>query len=262
MTTASPTRPRYAIVTPYYREQRAILDRCLDSVKAQTVPCDHILVADGYPQDWIDATGVRHIRLDRPHRDYGNVARGTGALLAAAEAYDGIGFLDADNFLDADHVESCVAAGSAGADLVIAKRRFLRIDGGDFHLAEEPDHVDTSCWWFQPGAYHLLPFWVTIPRELTPIGDRIFSGLVDAARLTSAAVPRITVNYTCLWEGMYRRFGEEPPPDAKPDIDVPAVLEWLVTLAPAKRRVVARLCAGDLVPWAKRTLAEIRAAKK
>ena len=61
---------------------------------------------------------------------------------------------------------------------------------------------------------------------------------------------------------MYRRFGEEPPPDAKPDIDVPAVLEWLVTLAPAKRRVVARLCAGDLVPWAKRTLAEIRAAKK
>jgi glycosyltransferase involved in cell wall biosynthesis len=253
---------RFAIVTPYYREERPLLEPCIASVKAQTLSCDHILVADGFPQDWIDATGARHIRLDRPHVDYGNAARGVGALLAVAEGYDGIGFLDADNWLDANHVAGCVEAGRGGADVVVAKRRFVRLDGRDFQMAEEPGHVDTSCWWFQPGSYHLLSFWVTMPREISPIGDRVFSGLIDASRLVRSDAHAITVNYTCLWEGMYRRFGEEPPPGAKPDIDLPPVLEWLCNLDQAQRRVVARLCAGDLVPWAQKTLAELRATRK
>jgi glycosyltransferase involved in cell wall biosynthesis len=253
---------RFAIVTPYYREERALLERCIASVKAQTVACDHLLVADGFPKDWIEDAGIRHIRLDRAHGDYGNAARGLGALLAVAEGYDGIGFLDADNWLDANHVAACVEAGRGGADVVIAKRRFLRTDGRDFHMAEEPGHVDTSCWWFQPGSYHLLSLWVTMPREISAIGDRVFSGLVDASRLVRREAGAITVNYTCLWEGMYRRFGVEPPPGAKPDIDLPPVLEWLCNLDLDKRRVVARLCAGDLVPWAQKTLAELRAARK
>jgi len=253
---------RFAVVTPYYQEPRAILERCIASVRAQTVRCDHFLIADGFPQDWIDDGQARHISLDQPHKDYGNVARGIGALLAVSEAYEGIGFLDADNWLDADHVEACVGAGSGGADLVIAKRRFVRPDGSDFHLAEEPGHVDTSCWWFQPGSYHLLSFWVTMPREVTPIGDRVFSGLIEASRLKTSETGKITVNYTCMWEGVYRRFGETPPPGAKPDIDLPPVLEWLSALPDAKRRVVARLCAGDLGPWAQKTLAELKAAKR
>ncbi len=252
---------RFAVVTPYFREPRAVLERCMQSVRAQTAACDHFLVADGFPQDWIDEERVRHIRLDQPHKDYGNVARGIGALLAGSDAYDGIGFLDADNWLDEGHVETCVRAGAGSVDLVVAKRRFVRPDGTDFHLAEEPGHIDTSCWWFQPGAYHLLSFWVTMPREIAPIGDRVFSGLIDASRLQKRETDKITVNYTCLWEGVYRRFNELPPPGAKPDIDLPPVLEWLCSLPDAKRRVVARLCAGDLVPWAQKTLAELKAAK-
>jgi glycosyltransferase involved in cell wall biosynthesis len=254
------TQNRFAVVTPYYRETRAVLERCMASVQAQTTRCDHFLIADGFPQDWIDGAKSRHIRLDQPHKDYGNVARGIGALLAVSEAYEGIGFLDADNWLDADHVEACVRAGR-GVDLAVAKRRFVRPDGSDFHLAEEPGHIDTSCWWFQPGSYHLLSFWVTMPREIAPIGDRVFSGLIEASRLATREADKITVNYTCMWEGVYRRFGETPPPGAKPDIDLPLVLEWLCALPDAKRRVVARLCAGDLVPWAQKMLAELKAAR-
>jgi len=101
-----------------------------------------------------------------------------------------------------------------------------------------------------------------MPREVTPIGDRVFSGLIEASRLKTSETGKITVNYTCMWEGVYRRFGETPPPGAKPDIDLPPVLEWLSALPDAKRRVVARLCAGDLVPWAQKTLAELKAAKR
>lgn len=53
----------YVIMTPYFRESPELLWRCIDSVAAQTVASEHILVADGVPQDWIDETNVGHLRL-------------------------------------------------------------------------------------------------------------------------------------------------------------------------------------------------------
>lgn len=76
---------KYAIITPYYKEERRLLERCIASVRNQTIGTDHFLVADGFPQDWIDTTGVRHLKLDRSHGDGGNTPRGVGALLAVAE---------------------------------------------------------------------------------------------------------------------------------------------------------------------------------
>jgi len=46
---------RPIVITPYYKEDPALLRRCMDSVRAQTVPAEHFLVADGHPQDWIDS---------------------------------------------------------------------------------------------------------------------------------------------------------------------------------------------------------------
>jgi glycosyltransferase involved in cell wall biosynthesis len=48
---------RYAIVTPYYKEDRALIERCIDCVCAQSIPTEHILVADGHPQSWINDAG-------------------------------------------------------------------------------------------------------------------------------------------------------------------------------------------------------------
>jgi len=39
---------RYAVVTPYHRESRDMLRRCLDSVKRQAAANDHIVVAVGF----------------------------------------------------------------------------------------------------------------------------------------------------------------------------------------------------------------------
>src|SRR5689334_20420519 len=99
---------RYAFVTPYYKETRDCLERCIASVKQQTIPADHILVSDGFPQDWLDQADVRHVHLDRAHGDYGNTPRGIGSLMAVAEGYDGIGLLDADCWLEPDHLEHCL----------------------------------------------------------------------------------------------------------------------------------------------------------
>ena len=241
--------PRYAVVTPYYQESRETLERCLTSVENQMVKCDHFLVADGFPQTWVDERSVRHVKLPAAHGDYGDVARGLGALLAVAEGYAGIGFLDADNWYDADHAERCVEAGNAKpapADLVIAKRRLIRPDGTALELVDEPDHVDTSCFWFQAGAFPYLHYWVTMPKEVSAIGDRIFARVVRERRLTAARTAKQTVNYFCLWESAYRTMGETPPPGAKPNIDSEPIFAWFLALSREERRRVIDLCGTNV----------------
>ena len=56
---------RYAIITPYYKEERRLIERCIDSVRNQSLRANQILIADGFPQNWIDTAGVRHFKLDR-----------------------------------------------------------------------------------------------------------------------------------------------------------------------------------------------------
>jgi hypothetical protein len=152
------THKRYAIITPYHKEDRRLLQRAIDSVGNQTVPTDHFPIADGFPQDWIDGEGVRHVKLDREHGCGGNTPRGVGALIAIAEEYDGIGMLDADNWLDHDHVQTCVEAakscegGAIHCDYVIAQWRLRRPDETILPWPEEPGHIDTGRFFFFRGC--------------------------------------------------------------------------------------------------------------
>jgi glycosyltransferase involved in cell wall biosynthesis len=230
---------RYCVVTPYYKEDRSLLLRCMNSVRRQTVKADHILVADGFPQEWLLQQPVRHVALDKPHGDYGDFARGVGALMAVAEKYDAICFLDADNWYDDGHIEACLAAAGEHPDraYVAAQRRFIRPDGSAVTTgrpAELPrtEHVDTNCYFFLPGSYHFLPRWCTIPRELSQSGDHLFYLSMKLAGVTPAVVPEPTVNYLCMFENIYRLLGEEPPPGAKPMLQWQDLQDWLNRLTP------------------------------
>ena len=250
---------RYAIITPYYKEPREMLQRCLESVKRQTMTADHFFVSDGFPQDWLDHACARHIRLGCAHRDAGNTARGIGALLAVSERYDGIGMLDADNWYDDDHIEVCSAAATsireAPADLVIARRRMMRMDGTPTDFPEEPDHVDTSCFWFLEGSFHLLHYWLTMPVVLAPICDRVFYSMIKSRNLALRHVPKITVNFTYRNENLYRVLGETLPPDVKPVIDLRPIFNWLLGLNGSQRRLVADRCGFDPVSMATQAIA-------
>ena len=242
---------RYAVVTPYYKEPRETLERCIGSVARQTVDADHILVSDGFAQDWLDGASVHHLRLGQCHADYGNTPRGLGAMLAIAQHYDAIGFLDADNWYDEDHIEACVEAAARipDADAVIARRRFVRYDGSVMNVPDEPDHVDTSCFWLCEGSFHLAHFWL-MPAELAAICDRVFYAMIKARKLKLEHVLKPTVNFTCQYAALYRALGEAPPPGAKPNVDVRSICEWLTDLSERKRRLVALQCGVDLVPMA------------
>ena len=139
--------------------------------------------------------------------------------------------------------------------MVIAKRRLLRLDGTPFTVPDEPDHVDTSCYWFLEGSFHLVHFWVTQAVEVAPLCDRVYYAAIKSRNLALCEARKITVNYTYPYEGLYLSLGETPPPGAKKVINTRPIYEWLRDLDPRKRRLVAERCGVDLVPQAVRALA-------
>jgi hypothetical protein len=250
------TEQRYAIVTPYFKEERSFLERCIRSVQQQERPVDHILVSDGFPQDWIDQYPVRHIKLDRNYADYGNTPRTIGAMLAVSERYAGVGLLDADNWLEPDHITRCLqaAAFTQDVDYVVARRHLRRPDGTILDIEDDAvsDHVDTSCFFLLPGSYHVIPYFMLMPRELAPICDRVFYRALVERALKAVMVKKKTVNYHCIWQYAYDKAREAPPPDVKPNIDLRPVTQWLKTRTPRELEIIDRLCGSKIRPRERR----------
>ena len=243
---------RFAIITPYYREERNVLERCIQSVRHQTVPADHFLVSDGFPQDWLDTANVRHIRLGRSHNDAGNTPRGLGALLAVSEGYEGIGLLDADNWYDENHIEECCRAADAiaafPADVVFARCRIFLPDGKPVRAPEALNHTDTSCYWFLPGSFHLLHYWTIMPSRMGPACDRVFYRMLSDQSLIIRKTKEITVNFTSNYEAHYRFVGIPPPPDAKPFVELTTVYAQIKQLDSRQRELIRRRCGFDIIP--------------
>ena len=216
---------KIAVVSAYYKEEPELLERCLNSVKKQTIKCDHFFISDGHPQAWIKNSGVRHIELGKSHNDYGNTPRGIGAQIAISEGYEAICFIDSDNWLDSNHVEHCLESALfkysniLECDYVIAKRRLIRPDMTIMNINEEPDHVDTNCFFFLPGSYFLIPYWNLMPNEFSNIGDRIFNQKIISNNLNHVVNNLTTVNYLNLWASTYESIGEIPPVNSKPNVN-------------------------------------------
>jgi hypothetical protein len=208
---------RIAIVTAYFNEDRRIIERCMASVRAQTVPVEHILVADGHPQDWVRAAGERHITLDRSHGDYGDTPRMVGLVLAMREGFDAVQFLDADNLLYPQHAAMATKLlRGTGAHVLVLKRRMLRPDGSALPFTSAEDEalvqIDTNCYLFTRAAFPTAIKWALIPRELSFMGDRVFRSVVSKVGHPVAVALEPSVGYTCMWASVYRAVGEEPPP--------------------------------------------------
>jgi hypothetical protein len=238
---------KIAVVSAYFKEGRDLLERCLGSVKKQTIKCDHFLISDGHPQEWLKNTDVRHIELGKSHNDYGNTPRGIGAQIAISEGYEAICFLDSDNWFDSNHVEHCLESEFSkysnilDCDYVIAKRRLIRPNLTIMNIKEEVGLVDTNCFFFFPGAYCLLPFWNLMPKEFSNIGDRIFNQKIISANLNSAVNYITTVNYLNLWKSTYEALGEIPPEDSKPNVNGNYGFEVFKMKSDLERKITQRM---------------------
>jgi len=231
--------PRIAVLTPYFQESVEVLARCHRSVRQQTVPCEHILVADGFPRTELDGWPVRHIRLPSSSRDFGDTPRRIAGEAAIEAGFDAVVNLDADNWFRPRHVESLFACHRArGTAICHSARTLHRTDGTLMPLIERSDnrvHVDTNCYLVASGAFDLLPLWGTWPRELSRIGDRMFFHAMLARGYAHSFTGAMTMCYEATHLAFYRAVAEAPPPGVRPDIDLAELFAWHGTLPQTER---------------------------
>lgn len=210
---------KVAVITPYYKEASDVLEKCHSSVRSQTYSTDHILVADGFPNKICDNWHCQHIILPHAHNDAGATPRALAAISAFSRGYDAVGFLDADNWIDADHVEQMVnTVSESGAAGAIATRRIHSLDDGrelyvDLIESNGENMVDTNCMFLTKSALHFMSYWITPPgQELW--SDRYFWNAIKLSKISIARCTKPTVAYVTKWAWHYKHAGVVPPPDS------------------------------------------------
>ena len=230
---------RVAILTPYSREPLAVLERCHRSVGRQTVQCEHILVADGYPRAELDSWPIRHLRLASPTNNFGDTPRRIAGEAAIESGFAAVVYLDADNWLRPRHVESLIACHLArGTALCHSARTLHRADGTLMSLIQRGDnvvHVDTSCLFVTSSAFDLLSLWGSWPRELSCLDDRMLWHAAMARGYSHSFTGAFTTCYSATHVGFFRAMGEMPPADARPDLDVDRLISWHAALSATER---------------------------
>lgn len=226
-------QPRLAVVTPYYREPVAVLERCHKSVIAQGLDVDHFMIADGHPLDIVDGWAASHVKLPRAHGDNGNTPRGIGSLLASAEGYDFVAYLDADNWYHDGHLASLLRLWEQTRSPACASFRTFHDDAGNDIGVRERDedelrHVDTSCLLLHRSAFGVLPVWLDMPRRLSPICDRVFLAALMHRRLAISSTKARTVAFRTQYRVHYLSAKLPVPEDAKDGVMQPA-LDYLAT---------------------------------
>ncbi|MEH3147813.1 MAG: glycosyltransferase family A protein [Methylobacterium frigidaeris] len=208
-----------AIVTPYHNENIALIRQAHESVLAQDFTCRHIMVADGNPRGEINDWNCEHIVLPAPHRDWGDFARGIGAMHAIHDNVDFVAFLDADNWLEPNHISSlAVQALNSGTAVTISRRSLRRLDGSLMRRicpeSEGDKFADTGTILFHRSILDVISLWARMPRDLGSIGDQVIWGAIKTRGYPCAHTGLPTLNYRTKFASHYQLQNEEPPPEA------------------------------------------------
>ena len=224
--------PRIAVITPYYKESLAVLRKCHESVIDQNLAAVHFMVADGFPQAEVNGWKVQHIQLPKAHGDNGNTPRGIGSLLADAEGYDFIAYLDADNWFHPGHLASLYECWQkTQAEVCCSFRTFHHLDGSELPgLVEKAElnfkHVDTSCFFLHRNCFDYLNIWLKMPKQLSAICDRIFYLGLLQKKYRFGFTKRASVAFRSQYKVHYDAVGIAPPEGAKSSVANDAV-QWL-----------------------------------
>jgi glycosyltransferase involved in cell wall biosynthesis len=209
---------KIAVITPYYKEDAKILERCYNSVAKQTYRnYKHIMIADGDPHPIIKHwTDVDHIILPQCHNDAGATPRALGAISAFSQGYDAVAFLDADNTYETNHLE-LMKNNVEFHDVVTATRNICSRTGEilfvDNDESNGKDFCDTNCLFLTRNALNLMTFWITEPGYRLWSDRRFWSVILQTnMKRTHCIIP--TVNYYSRWAWHYQFAGLTPPDES------------------------------------------------
>jgi hypothetical protein len=211
---------KICVVTPYYQENLEWLLHAHASVKAQTVPAQHILVCDGSAPAQIPDFQGTHIVLQRNYRDHGNTPRLIGSYNAITQEADAIAFLDANNWYYPDHLRSLSEiAASTQLGAVASARMLHRLDGAPMIKCPTVDgrnYIDTSCLMVLRPAFRHLIAWVLQGEAGEAQADQFLWRLLRDSGTRMAFVDRPTVAYRTRHQVHYDQAREAGATGADP----------------------------------------------
>ncbi len=210
---------RVAVVTPYYRTPDAWLRMCHESVRAQTHPCTHILVADGIAQEIVQHFDSQHIVLSQGHADYGDTPRAIGSMSAIGQGFDAITYLDADNWYEPDHISSLVELHrSTGSAICTSMRNFHHVNGQKLATCLSSDgeiFCDTNCLMLFRSAFSLCSVWALMEPDEHAIDDRVVWYRILQSGASHAHSRCATLAYRATHAGIYKDLGLTVPQGVK-----------------------------------------------
>lgn len=185
------------VITPTWQRHDLLVERCIPSVAAQTVPVEHVVVSDG--PDPI----LRELLANAPvvyaevaeHADdpcnYGARARNRGLEVAKGDL---IAYLDDDNAFRPDHVEKLAAALTGNPDADFAYTQMFRHGLGDIVGSEPPQYgtIDSSILMHHCGAPGQFGLW-PVPSPYEVDWELVKTWLEAGARWVF--VPGVSVDY-------------------------------------------------------------------
>jgi len=192
--------PSVAIVTA--TTGRDTLRETIGSVKAQTHPCQHYVFWDGVDinKDASHETEVLHTRL--PVKTGGNGMMNGGIVAASAFLVqeDYICWLDDDNWIEPDHIETLLKA-VEGKGYAHSLRKLVE-DSGDFFdfddfesLGKHSGFIDLNCYLMDRSlATQIAPLWYKTTGDLM-VGDRFVYEALKQNNLVGGETGKYTVNY-------------------------------------------------------------------
>jgi glycosyltransferase involved in cell wall biosynthesis len=187
---------KISVVTPTWERHDLLLNRCIPSVAAQTVPVEHVVVSDGPDpelQELLTGINVVYAEVSEHHIDDINVggwARNRGLEVATGDL---IAYLDDDNAFRPCHIE-CLSKTLLGSTADFAYSRMHRHGLGDDVGSVPPDYgcIDSSI------IMHRRETTSKFGRWPAPSIYAIDWQLIEAwmkAGATWVHVPEITVDY-------------------------------------------------------------------
>ncbi len=207
---------RVAVITPYTNEPDGWIEQCCQSVRDQTHPADHLLIADGSPRPICRQFSTRHLELPTKSADYGHSPRRLACVAAVIWGYDAVAFLDADNWFDPDHIVSLVAAHKqTGADVCTSARKLNRLDGALLGYCLNSDgrmFCDMNCLFLTTTLLKTDWAVMSFPDWAAPICDRAIWSNIMERNLPTAHTGKPTICYRTKFHGHYDAAGE-PLPD-------------------------------------------------
>ena len=192
------------IITPCFDEKKDVILKNIRSIQNQkniSIRFIQLIIFDGVKRNDLNFLKNKYknlylLNLRHNHNDYGDYVRKIGTKISLMNKASSVTYLDADNYVDTNHLQEIFDCHVfSNKNVIISNRRLIKEND---NVVEEKKikFFDTNTISFFNEYIDIGLLWGKYPRELSLIGDRIISYYIKSNFSNEIAFTNeYTINY-------------------------------------------------------------------